>query len=333
MIDGQFVPAPSAGFLLTPTPPVIDMTKHDPDPWAAADRRRSLAPVLSTEDYRPLSAMVQVEFGSHSQAGVGRQNNEDHFLILNFSRSQVVVASTLSSDDLPPRFEEHGYAMVVGDGAGKQGSGAVASRIAVSTLAHLMIHHGAWNLRIDAATAESVVRRAEWFYQRAAQEVDRYARADSVLGGMRTTLTAAFSAGNDLFYSHVGHSRAYLFRDGELTQMTRDHTVQQRLARVPGPVALPQGAHDLGQILTDAIGAGAGPPAVDVERIALCDRDVILICTDGLTNVVDDHDIADVLTHPRSLNEHCRALAELAVAHGSHDDITAVLAKYRIPGQ
>jgi protein phosphatase len=309
------------------------MPPADEDPWAAAERRRSLSPVLSTEDYRPLSALVAVEFGAHSQAGTGRRTNEDHFLILRFGRHQEVVASTLPAADLPGRFDEQGYALVVGDGAGRQGSGAVASRVALSTLAHLMIHHGAWNLRIDAATAESVIRRAEWFYRRAAQEVDRYARADAFLGGMRTTLTAAFSAGNDLFYCHVGHSRAYLYRDGELTQMTRDHTVKQRLARAPGPVPLPNGAHDLGQILTDAIGAGDGPPAVDVERIALCDRDVILVCTDGLTDVASDDEIADVLAVPRSLNDQCRILAELAVRHGSQDDITTVLAKYRIPAQ
>lgn len=307
------------------------MDDPNPDPWAAASRRRSLAPVLRTEDFRPLSAVVTVEFGSHSQAGAGRQNNEDHFLILSFGRHQEVIASTLSAADLPPRFNEYGYAMVVGDGVGKQGSGGVASRIAVSTLAHLLIHYGNWNLRVDARTAESVIQRAEWFYQRTAQEVNRHSSSDAVLSGMRTTLTAAFSAGNDLFYAHVGHSRAYLFRDGELTQMTRDHTVEQRLTHAPGPVPLPAGANDLGQILTDAIGAGSGPPAVDIERIALCDGDIILLCTDGLTSAVDDEEIADILTHPRTLNDTCRRLVDVAVANGSLDDITALLARYKVP--
>lgn len=303
------------------------------DPWAAASRRRSLAPVLRIEDFQPLSAVVSVEFGSHSQTGTGRQNNEDHFLILRFGRDQEVLASTLSEADLPARFEEHGYAMVVGDGAGRLGTGAVASRIAVSTLAHLLIHYGNWNLRVDARTAESVIRRAEWFYQRAAHEVDRYSRADSVLDGMRTTLTAAFSAGNDLFYAHVGHSRAYLYRDGELTQMTRDHTVEQRLTQSPGPVALPHGANDLGQILTDAIGAGSNAPAVDVERISLADGDVVMLCTDGLTQVVDDDEIAEALVPPRSLDDTARQLTDLAVRRGSNDDVTVVLARYRIPPQ
>jgi protein phosphatase len=303
------------------------------DPWAAASRRRVLSPVLYAEDFKPLSAVVKVDFGAHSQAGAGRPRNEDHFIILTFGRHQEVLASTLAAADLPPRFEEHGYAMVVGDGAGQEGAGGLASRIAVSMLAHLMIHHGNWNLRVDAGTAESIIRRAEWFYQRAALEVDRYSRAEATLSGMRTTLTAAFSAGSDLFYAHVGHSRAYLYRDGELTQMTRDHTVEQRLAQSPGPVPLPPGATDLGKILTDAIGAGSGPPAVDVERLSLCDGDLVLLCTDGLTNALDDDHIAEVLMLPRAPKEQCERLVDLAVHHGSTDDITALVARYRIPAR
>ena len=307
------------------------MEQTSTDPLSAANRRRRLSPELRVDGTQSLSAVVKVEFGAHSRTGPTRALNEDHFLIARFGRYLEVLGSTLSSADLPERFDEYGYAMVVADGAGKQGSGAVASRVAVSTLAHLAVKYGNWNLRLDARAAESVVDKVEWFYELAARAVTGYSLSDSALSGMRTTLTAAYSAGDDLFYSHVGHSRAYLFRDGQLTQLTKDHTVEQRLIESPGPVPLPAGAHDLGHILTDAIGAGNGPPTVDVERFRLRDGDMILLCTDGLTAVVDDESIADLLAHPRSLDDQCRQLVDLAFSRGTDDDATVILAKYQIP--
>ena len=301
------------------------------DPFAAARRRSMLLYALSVHEFRPLSSRIQVEFGSCSRPAPERATNEDNLLVMHLARHQNILATTLSLADVPPPFEEHGYAMVVADGSGRLGSGGLASRVALSTLAHLVIHYGKWNLRVDGRVAEEIIDRAAWFYERAAQAVQRHSRASAELEGMCSTLTAAFSAGDELFYAHVGDSRAYLFRDGELIQLTRDHTLEQRLRESPGPVPVPSSTHDLRSILTDAIGAGDGPPAVEVERLGLLDNDVILLCTDGLTSALDDHALADVLAQPRSLDDQCRALVDLAFARGSTDDATAVMARYRIP--
>ena len=306
------------------------MNEAKPEPSPAAERRKMLSPILDAADFQPLSAVVEVEFGCHSRPGRLRPASEDHMLILRLGRHQEVVATTLPEGDLPARFEEHGYAMVVADGAGNMGAGGLASRIAVSTLAHLAIHFGKWNLRVDGSMAEEIINRAEWFYLRAAHAVERRSRANPLLTGMCTTLTAAFSAGSELFYAHVGHSRAYLYRDGELTQLTRDQTLDQRLHEAAGPVPVGTAAQDLRHILTDAIGAGQ-PPAVDVERLGLCDNDMILLCTDGVTDPLDDEIIADFLAQPRRLDNQCTALIDLAAARGGVDDATAVLARYRIP--
>ena len=113
-------------------------------------------------------------------------------------------------------FEECGYAMLVADGLGEGGAGSVASRVALSTIAHLALHYGQWNVRVDAATAAEIVERAEWFYSQADAAVHTRAASSPVLKGMTTALTAAYTAGDDLFIAHVGHSRAYLFRDGRV---------------------------------------------------------------------------------------------------------------------
>jgi protein phosphatase len=299
-----------------------------------AERRRIVSAVLRVDEFQPLSALVTVEFGASSHAGHDRPQNEDHYMILRLRRDQEILATSLLPFDLPGRFEERGYAMMVADGGGIAGSGAQASRLALSTIAHLAVHTGRWNLRLDAQTAESIIERAEWLYDGAARAVDQQGLSTPALAGMATTLTTIFSAGNELFYAHVGNSRAYLFRDGELIQLTRDHTLDQRLSEVMGPVAVPRAPqHDLKNILTDAIGGGRGVPAVDVERFRLADNDIILLCTDGLTASLDDDTIADVLAHPRRLPDQCKLLIELASKSACSDDATALLARYHIPAR
>jgi serine/threonine protein phosphatase PrpC len=280
-----------------------------------------------------MSALVQVEFGAHSQTGAARVANTDHYLVLRLGRHQEAIATSLTAADLPPRFDEYGYAMVIADGGGVEasGSGALASRTAISALAHLAIHYGQWTLRVDPGTAESVIDRAEWFYQHAGRAVHRARLSDPSRAEMCTTLTSTFSAGDEMFYAHVGNSRAYLFRDGELTQLTRDHTLEQRLTDWGGPVGVPPGTHDLRHVLTDAIGAGGDAPQVDVERLRLCDNDTILLCSDGLCAAVDDELIAEVLANPRRPNDQCAWLVGLAARRGADDDATALLAHYRIP--
>jgi protein phosphatase len=308
------------------------MDDMERDQQLEAERRRIVSAVLHVEDFQPLSALVTVDFGACSRAGLERSQNEDHYMILRLRRDQEILATSLLPFDLPGRFEERGYAMVVADGGGMAGSGAQASRLAISTIAHLAVHSAKWNLRIDAHTAESIVERAEWFYEGAARAVDRQGLSTQALAGMSTTLTATFSAGDQLFYAHVGNSRAYLFREGELIQLTRDHTLGQRLAEVSRPVAVPRvPQHELENILTDAIGAGRGLPMVDVERFRLLDNDIILLCTDGLTASLDEDTIAEVLSHPRRLPDQCKLLIELASRRACRDDATALLARYRIP--
>ena len=174
--------------------------------------------------------------------------------------------------------------------------------------------------------------RAQQFYSRADAEVFAKSLSGPLLTGIATSLTAAYSAGDSLFVAHVGHSRAYLFRGGELTRLTRDHTIEEHLASSKGLVAVERRAQDLRHILTDAIGAGGGTPLVDVEQFRLANGDLVLMCTNGLTDVVDEARIAEILAHPRQPAEQCAMLIDLAREHHSEDNVTVILAQYQIPG-
>ena len=253
--------------------------------------------------------------------------------MVRLGRHQETLATSLSGRDVPPRFEECGYAMLVADGLGEGGAGSVASRVALSTIAHMALHHGRWNLRVDPATAAEIVERAEWSYSQADAAVHTRAASSPVLKGMTTALTLAYSAGDDLFVVHVGHSRAYLFRAGELTLLTRDQTIERHLAETHRPASVERRAQDLKHILTDAIGAPGARPQVDIDRFQLRDGDCVLLCTNGLTDTVDDARIAEVLALRREPGEQCDILTDLANRAGGGDNITVILAEYHIPGR
>jgi serine/threonine protein phosphatase PrpC len=122
-----------------------------------------------------------------------------------------------------------------------------------------------------------------------------------------------------------------LFRDGALTLLTRDHTVERHFADIGTPVAIERRARDLQHILTDAVGASADYPLVEVERFTLQDGDAVLLCSNGLTDTLGEERVADVLALRRQSPEQCQTLINMAAA-SSDDDATAILAQYRIPG-
>jgi len=314
------------------------MTMKNPDPPPTEDdrardarRRASLAMPFTAPDFRPLSAAVGVDVAARSERGATRSSNDDHYLVIRLERSQETLATSLSSADLPAPFRESGLAMLVADGIGEGGAGSVASRVAISAIAHLALEHGRWNLRVNPDTAMEIMARVELLYGRADAEVFARTRAAAPLSGMSTSLTAAYSAGDSLFVSQVGHSRAYLFRNGVLTQLTRDQTMAGNLAASKRPVPVERSAQDLQHILTDAIGAGGSPPKIDVEQFRLKDGDSVLLCTNGLTDVVDEGGIADVLALPRQPAEQCGQLIEMAQKRETADNVTVVLAQYRVP--
>lgn len=303
----------------------------DDDYESEVARRRALSPVLAVDEFRPLSSTVRVELAARSHRGLVRTRNEDHHLVVRLDRKQETVSTSLAEADVPDSFEEHGYGMLVADGLGVEGAGGVASRVAISTLAHLAIHYGRWNVRVDGRTAVEIMERAEWFYRRVNDAVVERSHSNPLLVGMSTTLTAAFSAGKDLFLAHVGHSRAYLFRDGDLRQLTKDQTLEQRMTESSGPAAVRSVAKDLEHILTDTLGGTTSGPLVEVGHIALRDGDHVLVCTNGLTDMASEPQIAEVLALGRQVDEECQMLVDLALEGGGRDNVTVLLARYRIP--
>ncbi|HMF98314.1 MAG TPA: protein phosphatase 2C domain-containing protein [Vicinamibacterales bacterium] len=278
------------------------------------------------EAFPPLSATTRAEFAARSHRAASHAVNQDHYLVTRFARNQETLLTSLPTSTLAPRFDEYAYAMVIADGMGR--SGEVASRVAILGLLELALRFGQWRLRVDEEIAQSIIERIAMFYGHIDTTLLQINRAGADVP-LHTTLTAVVTGGRDLFFAHVGHSRAYLLRDRALIPLTRDHTHPQN---TPGPpfLDLTHMASDLHHILTDALGAGTIDPAIDVERMTLSDGDQVLLCTNGLTDAVSDEDIARILVTTPRIEAQCAALVARAVASGTDDDVTAVVARYHV---
>jgi PPM family protein phosphatase len=278
-----------------------------------------------------ISSGVRLDVAALSDKGNVREQNEDHYFVARAGRHVTTMLTNVPSGDVPSQFGETGYLMVVADGMGGHAGGEVASRLAIATLINITLHVPDWILRLDDEHAQKLMERAAVRVNQVHDVLKERARLDPRLRGMGTTMTAAFSLGDDLFVSQVGDSRAYLFRDGSLQLLTRDQTHAQMLADLGDISQQDVACHRLRHILTNALGSSQGDVHAEIRRWKLADGDRLLLCTDGLTDMIDDAGIAAVLARETRSTEACRLLVEGALANGGRDNITVVLARYSLP--
>jgi protein phosphatase len=290
-----------------------------------------LPPSLNAQHRRSISTRVQVDLGALSDQGKVRPINEDHFLVSRFDRSMQTLLTNLPPGHVPARHGETAYSMLVADGMGGHSAGEVASRNAISSLVDLVLETPDWILRLDDGLIERVRQRMERRFQQVQEALTDQAREDPALFGMGTTLTVTCSLGADLLLYHAGDSRAYLFRQDRLHRLTCDHTMAQCLADVGAILPEEIATHPLRHILTNALGGKGGKLRVECRELRLEDSDQILLCTDGLTDLVPDAAIREVLQRNTMAADACRAMVDLALEAGGKDNVTVVLGRYHIP--
>lgn len=280
----------------------------------------------------PSSTLVQVDLAGQSHVGKVRPNNEDHFLICRFGRFLEALQSNLPANTIPPRSEEGGYGLVVADGVGGGAAGEEASRLAISSLVNLVLHTPDWILRLDDDPMPTeVLRRAAERYDLVNETLAEVAKEDPKLHGFATTLTLAFSLGRELFVAHLGDSRAYLLRGGRLQQLTHDHTIAQALVDQRLMDRQEAAKHRLRHVLTQSLGDHGRRVQPEVTRVALEDNDCLLLCTDGLTEMVENPIISEILGSGEAAPTICQHLVDRALEAGGKDNVTVVVARYRLP--
>jgi protein phosphatase len=274
---------------------------------------------------------ARAEVAGVSHPGKVRSNNEDHYYIARFGRFLETLRTNLPSEIIPQRSEETGYAMLVADGVGGGAAGEIASREAIRLLLDLVQYAPAWILRpADEAATNDILERAATRVAQINQALGQLARADSGLQGFGTTFTAVWNLGAHLFVAHVGDSRAYLFREQSLEQLTHDHTFAQDLADrgVIGSEEISK--HRMRHVLTRALGDTGADSAPELRELELEDGDTLLLCTDGLTDMVPDQQIAAILASAETCELACQRLVERALEAGGKDNVTVAVARYRV---
>ena len=270
-----------------------------------------------------------VDLGAISHQGHVRENNEDSYLVFRFGRSLENVLTNLDPDLLEESYLMRGYGMLVADGMGGMAGGEVASRLALTKLIELIVDTSDWTLalqhRRDVLTV--LERMTERFL-----EIDgvlrKEADSDHTLRGMGTTLTVAGAMGSDLIIGHVGDSRAYLLRGETFKQLTTDHTLAQALIDAGVASRDDPASRSMRHVLTAAVGSLGEQIDPQVQHFKLQAGDQLLLCTDGLTEAVEDELIAEVLRESKSAQGACQNLLDLTLTAGGPDNVTIVLGHF-----
>ena len=203
---------------------------------------------------------------------------------------------------------------LVADGMGGHAAGEYASRFTVEKLVEKIK---------ESSQTEPVALMKESVEQVNAMLLAE-ANADRAKAGMGTTIVAATVIGDKLFAANVGDSRLYVINEESITQITRDHSLVEEMVRLGEMNKEDAKDHPDKNIITRAIGV-MPEVAPDFFEISLKDQDMILMCSDGLTNMIDDIDIKKIVLGQRDIVEKAEKLVETANQNGGRDNITVVL--------
>jgi protein phosphatase len=272
---------------------------------------------------RPLRAR---SFGL-TDAGKVRRSNEDQFLI-----ADLVKALRVRHTSLPEPALRHGpdrsYLFVVADGVGGSAGGERASALAIDSVERFLLESCKWFARLRGQ-GDGVFADFKRALARANCRLLEEATAHPELRGMGTTLTLAFCLNAELFVAHAGDCRCYLLREGLLYRLTADHTLAEEMVRQgalrPEEAAGSRWRH----VVLNALGGSSPEVKVELHQVGLLPGDVLLLCSDGLTAVVSEAEIARVLRDEDDPEAACRRLVGRANEGGGPDNVTVVVARFQ----
>ncbi len=287
----------------------------------------------STGEYlipNPKPKRVRVELAARTHAGKVRANNEDQFLIARLAKSMRVCQTSLPMEADTLFSDEEGYLLIVADGMGGAAAGEEASAMAVSTIEDFVLNTIKWFLHFGQHEESTLMAELRQALENADRNVMDRAEAEPSLRGMGTTLTMGFSIGTDLFILHAGDSRAYLFQEGELSRLTLDHTLVQML--IDGGIITPEAArtHHRRNVVTNVVGGPSPGVHAEIHKVPLTDGDLLLLCTDGLTEPVSEDRIREILRESHDLEDLSQRLLDATLDAGAPDNITLIVARYHV---
>lgn len=287
--------------------------------------------MIHTEEVAPLETVSrkprddEIDVYGVTNRGKVRAENQDHFVIGSLGKRLNVRQSSLPELSHIPLAEERiAFFMMVADGVGGGLKGEQASRMALEVATKYITESARCYYRLDEENVD-LVQSLEEGAKRCHQAIQERAASDPTAAGMATTLTLFIGVWPWVYLLQAGDSRYYQYREGVLSQISRDQTVAQELADqglMSRDLSLKS---PLSHILSSSIGGPQTAPVV--TRIENSWGNVHLLCSDGLTKHVSDERIAERLGAMQSARQVCEDLLQDALDGGGTDNITVVVAR------
>lgn len=272
---------------------------------------------------------VNADCYGRSHVGRKRQSNEDRFLIADLSRHMNICETNLDeARDSDLAGDQPGKLFVVADGVGGHAGGAKASALVVQSICDFVLNSMHRFLKLADERDEDFRDELAAGIERCQRRLMLEKQARPEYRDMATTLTLAYLVWPRMYVVHVGDSRCYLLRDGHLEQLTTDHTVAQQF--VDGGAMQKNAARESPwrHIIWNCLGGDGDDIAPEVRRVDLRPRDLVLLCTDGLTDKLTEEELTELLTSGQPAESITQALIDAANDRGGADNVTAIVGHF-----
>ena len=270
---------------------------------------------------KPTGQLALTFFGV-SDPGLKRPNNEDHFIVADLTRQEIAVEdNVMVPESVHQSIGAKGILLAVADGLGGHDDGEIASHIAVEAIAQTL-----FALHQEEMSAAELLTFAT---HEAHNAICRYTATIPGSRSMSSTLTAMHIDQGMITIAQVGDSRAYLFSNGTLTQLTEDQTIVQMMLKKGMLTDEEAQNHPDQHVILQALGQGRAV-SPEVTNATIGYDDCVLLCSDGLSSYIDHQDIENMLNEETGEQARCDRLLEAAYAAGGEDNVTILLARFQL---
>lgn len=273
-----------------------------------------------------------------TDVGKKRSANEDQFLVSDVSKSMRVHQTSLALDHQTRLFgDTKGKLLLVADGMGGHEAGERASQLVIDAIVDYVLNRLSWYMFDSCLKDSEFEEQLKQALIECQRRIDREVSAIPQRRGMGSTLTMAYIVWPRMFLVHAGDSRCYLLRDGELQQLTRDHTLADLASSVQrgkqGTAVQEdddanEGDRPMANVLWNVIGGDARVPHPDAIALDLQLGDTLLLCTDGLNKHLTRRQIREILSDEKSTEVICQNLIDGANAAGGSDNVTVIVSRF-----
>ena len=270
--------------------------------------------------FGPPQTPLRFEFGGGSDIGRVRKRNDDHYAIVERKQIRSILSTNLpNTPELP---DHHVYGLMVADGIGGSAAGNIASRLTLETVFELAGRTTRCLMSLDASQKEQLQERVQAYLREVQQTLRTYSALHPEAQGMGTTWTSAHIFSPQVLVVHVGDSRMYLLRGDRLQKITEDQTYGAILEKAGLPK---EKTRPFRHVLTNSLSDDGTEVTADLLHLELQVGDRLLLCTDGLSDMLSNDKIEAILTKHLPAQATCDKLIEAALGAGGKDNVTVAL--------